>query len=193
MSLDKVIHEIKGRGEREASATIGEAQKKREAILAEARASSGIELEAKKKDAVRISERAKTQESSNAELEGKRMLLLAKKELFDEVYKDVLSSLLRMPPEKNQKILSTLLSKIPPSFKGGYISYNKKDADILKKLAGGYEFLEAIDCMGGFVIENRERTMIEDYRYEVLLASVWENSAKPVAKILFANEPDAEL
>ena len=42
-----------------------------------------------------------------------------------------------------------------------------------------------IDCLGGVVIENKDGTEVLDFRYDMILKNVNEQSLKQVSNILF--------
>jgi V/A-type H+-transporting ATPase subunit E len=185
MDLDKVIQDIIDRGEKEATAIRNEAIKKKEEIMADAKKGVAETINNKEKAANAIVQRTRNQEILNAELEGKKLALVAQKELLEEVRNETLKRISKLPQETNIKLLTALLSKTPPEFKGGYIYYNKKDSETIRKLSKNFEFGGNIECAGGFVVENKERTVREDYRFETILDEVWEKSLKDVAELLF--------
>jgi V/A-type H+-transporting ATPase subunit E len=47
------------------------------------------------------------------------------------------------------------------------------------------EFAGEIDCIGGIVIENKDGTEVLDFRYDMILKDVNEQSLKQISNILF--------
>lgn len=185
MDLDKVIQDILDRGEKEASAIRGEAIKQKEEIIADAKKNAEKSILDRENTVQAIIQRTRTHELLSAELEGKKLALVAQKELLEEVRNETLKRISELSRDKNTKILTALLSNVPSEFKGGYIYYNKKDSEIMKKLSKDFDFGGNIECAGGFMVENKERIIREDYRFEIILSEVWEKSLKNVAESLF--------
>jgi len=53
----------------------------------------------------------KQQEQSSANLEVKKLILNARKEILDEVYESAKDSISKLPAEKNQIILKSIIEK----------------------------------------------------------------------------------
>ncbi len=182
MGLDAIVEEIKAKGREEANRISSETDKEVSKIIAEAQASAAklkaVRIEAVKKEI----DRMKQQELSSANLEVKKAILNARKEILDEVYLAAQDSIAKLPPEKNQKILKSIIEK---NENGNSKIYTRnKDAPVVRKLTK-LKPGEEIDCIGGVVIENADGTEVLDFRYDMILKNVNEQSLKQVSDILF--------
>ncbi len=182
MGLDAIVGEIKARGKEEADRISSETQKEVSKIIAEAQASAA-KLKAAREEAVKKEiDRMRQQELSSANLEVKKAILNARKEILDEVYETARDSITKLPDDKNQKILKSIIEK---NETGNSKIYSKnKDVPTVKKLTK-LQLAGEIDCIGGIVIENADGTEVLDFRYDMILKNVNEQSLKQVSDILF--------
>lgn len=182
MGLDAIIEEIKAKGRAEADKISGETSQEVSKIIADARASAA-KIKAAREEAVKKEiDRMRQQELSSANLEVKKLILNARKEILDEVYDSAKDSISRLPDEKNQLILKSILEKNESG--NSKIFSSGKDMSIVKKMTK-LDFAGEIDCLGGVVIENKDGTEVLDFRYDMILKNVNEQSLKQVSNILF--------
>lgn len=182
MGLDAIIEEIKAKGRAEADKIGGETSQEVSKIIADAQASAA-KIKAAREEAVKKEiDRLKQQEQSSANLEVKKLILNARKEVLDEVYESAKDSISRLPAEKNQLILKSIIEK---NESGNSKIFSKdKDKTTVKKITK-LDFAGEIDCLGGVVIENKDGTEVLDFRYDMILKNVNEHSLKQVSNILF--------
>lgn len=182
MGLERVVEEILSRGRGEADeirhATIAE----REKILHEARAEGAQLLERRERQGKEAAERVRVQALARAELESKKIVLSAQKELLDEVYAKVLDRLERM--EESRDWLRALLQTNAAEWRNGKAFSSARDADTVRSIVGA-NFGGTIDCVGGVVIESADGSHRTDLRFETLLAVVWRDSIREVAEVLW--------
>jgi V/A-type H+-transporting ATPase subunit E len=112
----------------------------------------------------------------------KRALLNSRKEVLDEVYEKSKESLIKLPPEKNQNILKNILDQTGST--SARIYSNAKDKELVKKFTK-LKHAGEIECIGGVILENESGTESLDFRYEMILKNVSEQSLKQVSDILF--------
>ncbi len=182
MGLDAIVEEIKAKGRAEADRISRETDKEVSRILADAQSQAArirsIRQDAAKKDI----ERLRLQELSSANLEVKRAMLNARKELLDEVNEKAKDGIINLPADKNQKLLRSIIEKNQTN--NSRISSNKKDEPAVRKLTK-LTYSGDINCIGGVIIENENGTEYMDLRYETMLKKVSERSLKQVSDILF--------
>ncbi len=182
MGLDAIIEEIKAKGRAEADKISEETSSEVSKIIAEAEANDAV-LKAAKEEAVRKEiDRLRQQEVSSANLEVKKAILNARKEILDEVYENAKESVKKLPAEKNQKLLKSIIEKNENN--NAKIYSKAKDKPVVKKLTK-LEYAGEIDCIGGVVIENADGTEVMDFKYDTILRNVSEQSLKQVSDILF--------
>ncbi|MCE8423672.1 MAG: V-type ATP synthase subunit E [Candidatus Methanoperedens sp.] len=182
MGLDKIVQEIKAKGKAEAERIDGEAYKESSQIISDSHIQAE-KIKAVKEEAARKEiERLRQQELSSANLEVKRSILNARKEVLDEVAEMAKDAVKELPADKNRKLLELIVEKNQEN--NSKIYSNEKDMAVVKKLTK-LEFAGKIDFIGGVVIENADGTEYLDFKYETILKNVSEQSLKQVSDILF--------
>jgi V/A-type H+-transporting ATPase subunit E len=190
MGLDAIVEEIKAKGRAEVDKIGKETDLEISKIIADAQANAA-KIKAAKQEAVKKEiDRLMQQELSSANLEVKKAILNARKEILDEVYENAKDEVRKLPPEKNQKILKSIIEK--NDIKNGRIYSKKQETQTVKKLTK-LEFAGEIDCIGGVVIENADGTEVLDFKYDTILKNVSEQSLKQVSDILFGGDKEWEL
>lgn len=182
MGLETVVNDVMDAAQAEVSKMDSEADAEVSLILEEARQNAkrimGERL-AKAEDDIK---KIRQQELSSANLEVKRTLLNARKELLDKVYVQSVDAISNLSPEKNEEILKALISKYEAN--GAKIYSNTRSEKLVKKLSS-LEYAGNIDCIGGVIIENEDGTVKLDYTYDVILKSVNEQLLKKTSDTLF--------
>src|SRR5438046_1777355 len=146
MGLETVIEDVLAQGRSEAEeihrATVAE----RERILRDARAEGAKLLAQREQEGRQAAERLRVQALARAELESKKIVLSAQKELLDEVYAKVLDRLGRM--EESRDWLAALLRANTEEWRKGKVYSNARDAETVRSIVGA-NFAGTIDCVGG--------------------------------------------
>lgn len=182
MGLNAIVEEIRAKGRAEADKISGDTSLEASKIIADAEVAAA-KLKAAKEEAVRKEiDRLRQQEMSSANLEVKKLVLNARKEILDEVHENAKESLQKLPAEKHQKLLKSIIEGNENS--NAKIYSRGKDKAVVKKLTK-LEYAGDIDCIGGVVIENADGTEVLDFKYDTILKNVSEQSLKQVSDILF--------
>ena len=180
MGLETVKEEILRSAKEQSNSLAAEARKEANRIMKE----SEIKIEEikEKNDAQtkRVMDAIKRQELAVAELENKKMLLEAKKQLIDNVFADATKKLENLEDKKREACIKRLLEKAKNDIEIADVYCNKKDSKFLKEFK-----LEATHIIGGLLAENKEKTIRVDYSFETLLQSIKENELQNISKILF--------
>lgn len=182
MGLESVVEDVLGRGRSEVEEIRRAAFAERDRILQNAGAEGAKLLEIREQEARQAAERLRVQALARAELESKKIVLSAEKELLDDVYAKVLKRLAVL--EDGGTILQSLLKAHAGDWRTGKVYCNEKDAHAVRSVVGT-SFGGRIDCVGGIVIESDDGTHRIDLRYETLLADVWRDSIREVAEVLW--------
>lgn len=127
-------------------------------------------------------DKMQNQAISSANLEVKRTMLNARKELLEKVYSKTVDSIASLPPSKNEELLKAIIDQ---NQENGTKIYSSKDSEELVKKLSALEYAGNIDCIGGVVIENDDGTVRLDYTYDTILKDVNERSLKQISDILF--------
>lgn len=182
MGLEPTIQTILDEGKAEASRILEAARAERERMLREVR-ERGEALRAEREAAAReAGARRRVQELARAELEAKKALLQAQKEVLDEVRRRALQALGKF--EGNEKVLRALIGAHAEDLRDAKVYCNARDAPLVRGLLPK-AFGGTIDCVGGLVIESGDGSRRLDLRYETLLEESWEAWVKEVADVLW--------
>ena len=185
MSLEEVAGKVTEKGKRESNRIIKEAGQEALQILNKAEEEAkAIMTEARDKAEKQI-KLMREQEMSSAEVEGRRNTLKAEKDVLDIVRQKTFEALKAAPTPKREEIIGGLVKQASTIIPEGYVYANAQDAPSVKRLASKYQYSGDIDCAGGLVIENSDRTQKLDLRYETLLEDLWQEKIGEVADILF--------
>ncbi|OGS42543.1 MAG: hypothetical protein A3K67_07685 [Euryarchaeota archaeon RBG_16_62_10] len=184
MSLNKVVDDILRRGEekRQEIIRLGEKDRDEQVHLAEKR----IEESRKKAEqrAQATVAQLEQQEVSSAELESKKALLAAQREVMERLREEVLGELARYPSDKRKRLYSKLASQAKKEIGDCYV-YSNKDDKALLQLPSGMTNGGTVECRGGLVFESKDRSVRLDFRFESLLDDVWNKKMREIYSRLF--------
>ncbi|MEI7826437.1 MAG: V-type ATP synthase subunit E family protein [Euryarchaeota archaeon] len=180
MGLEVVVKDVLARGEAEATRIKQEGMDEANAIIAGAENTARQLLDEKSEQAVELIERRRNREISSANLEVKRAILNAKKELLDKVYDEAVGVLASLPESERETIIKKLLESQTESTR---VFSNTNDESLVKRISR-LEYGGTIPCSGGIMLENEDGTVIHDLTFDTLLKSVREKSLKQLREIL---------
>ena len=191
MGLEVVVDEIKAKGDREAARIKSEAAANAKTIVDEAtKRAEDIRLAAEA-DADLQAERIMIREVAAANLEVKRDLLNAQKELLDKVYSEAAAEIADLPADVHAKAVRSLLKDAAKQIKEGNVFANERDAEAVKaalselKTLSGFTFGGITDIDGGVVVQSTDGQLTLDFSYQTYMGEVWESSLKDASEILF--------
>ena len=180
MGLETVKEEIIGNARKQEEALLAEARQKAAEIIKDAEREIETFREKSEAEAKRLMEITKKQELASAELEGKKMLLEAKKQLIGMVFAGVQKKIDALDSKKMAAYMDNLLEKAKNDIEVAKVYCSKKDAKLLKGID-----MEAKDMIGGIIAENKDGTIRVDYSFESILQSVKDSELQGISKILF--------
>src|SRR6267143_416274 len=180
MGLETVIEDVLSRGRSDAEEIRRATMAERERILQDARAEGAKLLAQREQEAKLAVERARVQALARAELESKKIVLSAQKELLDAVYAAVLDKLSHLA--EREGMVRSLLQAHEEEWRNGKVYCNARDADAVRSIVGK-NFGGPIECVGGVVIDSADGSRRIDLRFETILADVWRDSIKEVAEV----------
>jgi len=134
MGLETVIEDVLARGRSEAEEIRRATAAERERILQDARAEGAKLLAQRDQQAKGAAERARIQALARAELESKKIVLSAQKELLDQVYAAVLDKLARLA--ESEGLVQSLLRAHEEEWRNGKVYCNARDADRVRLIVG---------------------------------------------------------
>lgn len=182
MGLEKVIENIQKEGKEKIRSILQDAEKQAAQIIQTKQKNIDDTAQKKRTELEKQITLLKTQEESSVDIEVKKIRLNAEKDILTQTYQECLSALSGLPHEK---ILSSLLTKTKTELpEAAFVYSNTRDKHLIQSLTkipyGG-----SIDTLGGIIVENKEKNLKLDYRYETIAERVWEHSLKEIAKKLF--------
>lgn len=179
MSLDKVIEEILRRGKEREREIIQTGEKERDEFLLQTDKKILEEsAKAKKKNAAAVAQ-MEQQELSSAELESKKILLAAQMISMEELRQQVLEELGEYPADRRKRLYAKLVAKAKKEF-GECIVYSNKTDRALLQLPSGMSAGPSIDCLGGLVFENKDKSIRLDFRFESMVEEVWNRNIREI-------------
>jgi V/A-type H+/Na+-transporting ATPase subunit E len=182
MGLEKVIENIQKEGKEKIHSILQDAEKQAAEILQARQKNIDQTAQKKRTELEKQITLLTTQEESSVEIEVKKIRLNAEKDLLDQTYQECLRALSDLPHEKT---LSFLLKKAATELPdAAFIYSNKRDEPLIHSLTK-IPYAGTIDALGGIIVENKEKTLKLDLRYETIAEQLWEHSLKEIAKKLF--------
>ncbi|MCJ2555226.1 MAG: hypothetical protein LN410_03390, partial [Candidatus Thermoplasmatota archaeon] len=182
MSLEQMIEEIRQQGQREFDEILEAARQERERMLSEVQAKGEEFRNERLRQAEEQGARERVREMARAELEARKALLQAQKEVLDEV-RDAARDRLRALDD-DERLLKSLVEQNQGDLEGGLVRCNERDVKTLRRLTGN-EVLGDLDILGGFVIESQAGDRRIDLTFDTFLDGLWERAVRDVADILW--------
>jgi V/A-type H+-transporting ATPase subunit E len=182
MSLERMIEEIRQQGQHESEEILKAARQERERMLAEVQEKGeGLRAE-RSRQAEDQGAREEIREMARAELEARKALLQAQKEILDEV-RDAAKSRLREMSDSD-RFLEELVEQNRGDLEGALVRCNARDVKTLQRLTGA-DVRGDLDAIGGFVIESPSGDRRIDLTYDTFLDGLWEEAVRDVADTLW--------
>jgi V/A-type H+-transporting ATPase subunit E len=184
MALDEVINNILASAQTKSEEMVREAENERSTILHQVDEKASAKRLVQEKELGTAIERLKQQEISSAELEAKRTILNAKKEVLDRSFQTALDSLRNMDDSNRKRMYQKILDSGKAVISAPKVYCPMGDARLINGMAGLGK-VEETDMEAGLILEDATGKVRLDYRFRVLLTSVWDKELKNVSVILF--------
>lgn len=182
MGLEKVIENIQKEGKEKIHSILQDAENQAAQILQTKQKDIDGTAQKKRTELEKQITLLKTQEESSVEIEVKKIRLNAEKDILNQTYQECLNALSDLPHEK---ILSFLFKKAKTELpEAAFVYSNTRDKPLIHSLTT-IPYSGTIDTLGGIIVENKEKNLKLDYRYETIAEQIWEQSLKEIAKKLF--------
>lgn len=181
MGLEKVIERIEEEGAEKITGILQDAEQQATEILRTAQKTRDAMSLKRTHESEKQIETWRMQERSRMEIEAKKIRLNAEKDILNQTYQECLAALQSLPHEK---ILSFLLKKAKEEMPEAAVLYsNRRDEGLVRSLSR-LTYEGNVECLGGIVVENKDKTLKVDYQYETIAASVWDHYLKEIAEQL---------
>jgi V/A-type H+-transporting ATPase subunit E len=184
MGLEKLVEDILLKGDERAQEIIRQGETERDEQVRAADEQIGQAREkAEKRTEAQIAQ-MEQHELSSAELESRKTLLAAQREVMEDLKERSLAELANYPEDRRLKLYNSLFAKAKGILGECIVHSNKADGALLRPPAGIVKGSE-IDCAGGLVFESKDGSVRLDYRFETLLEEVWNKKMNEIYSQLF--------
>ena len=179
-----MVEEILRKGDERAQEIIrqGETERQQQIDLADGEISANRE-KAEKRLEMQMAQ-MEQHELSSAELESRKMLLAAQREVLEDLRERILVELSRFPQDKRTAVYSRLFAKARDVLGECFVYSSRADAETLRPPAGITK-AGVIECSGGLVFESKDRSVRLDCRFETLLDELWNKKMNEIYTQLF--------
>ena len=186
MTLETLAKDIAKSAEAEASAMVKAANEEAKAILAEATSKSdAIRSEASTRTEREASQIAREVVAS-ARQANQKEILVARRKVLDETLQSASDTLGSPKLSGRASLLKSLMAKADKIGGDDYsIRPVEVDRKALSELSGKRKVGDAIDGLGGFVLESPDGSVSYDMRFDTLLESSWNDQLAEINSILF--------
>jgi len=181
MGLEAVKEEVIRTAKTQEESMIAEGRKETIRLMNEAEEKVARLKEKSDLETKRAMDLIKKQEFASAELENKKMLLEAKKQLIDKVFNEVQKKVEKLDSKKRGEYIHKLMEKAKNDIEVENIYCNKNDIKFLKDFNA-----KTVDIMGGLIAENKDETVRVDYSFDTILENIKENELQSINKVLFS-------
>lgn len=180
MGLETVKEEILNSAKEKANSIISDAKREASRLAKEAENKSEEIKEKSETETKKILDKIKRQELAYAEMENKKMMLDAKKQIMESVFSEARKKIETLDDKKREEYIKKLLEKAKKEIEAAYLYCSKKDSKFLK----GFN-IENAEIIGGLMAENKEKKIRVDYSFETLLEGIKDTELQNINKVLF--------
>lgn len=182
MALDKVVADILESAQKDAQTYLKSADEEKSSILKAADESIAVKGKERDKELQDALRRLRQQEISSAELEAKRIVLNAKKEMLDKSFQATLKELKALDKDTKSELYGKIIADSKKSISNPKVYCPRGD---MLLLLGKAEKVVEIEMEPGLILESQSGDIRLDYRFKSLLESVWEKELKNISTVLF--------
>lgn len=188
MTLENVMAEIISEAEKKRAEIIDQAKHESKKILEEATKKSEERKKHLDEATKKMLAETKRMELSTTNIRLHKMYLEAKKAVLDEIYNQLVEKINKLETSNRKGLLQKLVDKAKRELPDAKFIYcNGRDKTIVSGMKD-MKFNGTINCLGGVIVENGDRTIRVNYTFDVLLQNVKEVYLNEVAKKVFEEE-----
>ena len=183
MALDKVVEEILESARKEADGLVQAAEKERQSVLQQAEESIAGKKAAQKKQTEEAIRRLRQQEISSAELEAKRVVINARKEMLDKTFNEVVATLSNLKEADKARLYRAIIAEGRKALPNPRVYCPRGEARLVP--AESVDKIVEADIPAGLILESADGQVRMDFTFKTILESIWEKELKSVSAILF--------
>ena len=189
MGLEHIVERIVAESQAEERSIISGAEAERQKMLSEA---------GKKRDEIlagyrrRMEEaliQLKQREAARTEVEVKKRLLEVRKEILDDARTAVLEHFGALSEDARRRYYSAMLKQVVAELPSGAIRCRKDEERFFSGIPN-FTIGENIECIGGFLAESNDGSVVLDMRFDDIVREIWERNAGEISRTIF---PEGEI
>ncbi len=185
MTLETLAKDISKSAKAEADAMIAEAKKEADAVVAEATEKAAtIRSEAASRTEREAAQLAREVVAS-ARQANQKEILVARRKVLDETLGTTRAQLSSPKMKGRASLLKSLMAKADEIGSDYSVRPVEMDRKALSELAGKRPMGDAVDGLGGFVLEATDGSVSYDMRFDTLLEKSWKEELSATTAILF--------
>lgn len=184
MGLERIVERIVSESEAKEKQIISKAEAERQRMLEEAGKKRDEILARYRQLIEENTAQVQQRETARTAVEVKKRLLQARKEILDETQKAVLDHFRSIPEDIGRKYYSAMLKQAVRELHSGIIRCRKGDERLFSGIPN-FSVGENIDCIGGFLAESRDGSVIVDMRFDDIIREIWERNAGEIFSRIF--------
>ncbi len=186
MTLKKVLDGILSQAHEEEKRIVSQAQQEASSLEKEARKKAD-KLHAKtKKKTLEFAQEFDRKEISATEILIKKKSMKFKRDVVRDIMEKTFDKIKKMPKKQKEKVLENTvkigLNELPDA---KFFYSNKEDKKFVMKAFPELSFSGEIECLGGVILENADKTIRVDQTFEIILERIKEENFNELAKNLF--------
>ena len=189
MGLEKIVERIVVESQAEEKRIISEAEAERQKMLGEAGKKRDEILADYRKRMEEAVVQLKQREAARTEVEVKKRFLEIRKEILDDAYRTVLEHFSALPEDTRRKYYSAMLKQVVAELPSGVIRCGKGEERFFSGIPN-FTVGENIDCIGGFLAESTDGSVVLDMRFDDIVREIWERNAGEISRTIF---PEGEI
>ena len=186
MTLEDVIADVRRDGERQAADIVKAGSEDCIKIVHQAESWSASTLEREMARAEADAVRLKETELAAAETEGTKLVMEARRKLFEAVKAGALARMAQMPRDRKERMLASLVSRALREIPGARLRCTRSEEAIVKAISKGASILADLDGAGGIVAESADGKVRLTMTYDAILDEAWSKGLAKVARELEA-------
>ena len=185
MTLETLAKDISKSAKAEADAMIAEAKKEADAVVAEATEKAAtIRSEAASRTEREAAQLAREVVAS-ARQANQKEILVARRKVLDETLGTTRAQLSSPKMKGRASLLKSLMAKADEIGSDYSVRPVEMDRKALSEFAGKRAMGDAVDGLGGFVLEATDGSVSYDMRFDTLLEKSWKDELSATTAILF--------
>jgi len=189
MGLEDIVERIVAESEAEEKRIISEAEAERQKILSEA-GKKREEILARYRQLIEENTaQLQQREAARTEVEVKKLFLRVRKEILDYAHSAVLEHFSALSDDTRRKYYSAMTKKVLAELSAGIIHCRAGEERFFSGIPG-ITVGEPIECIGGFLAESTDGSVVLDMRFDDIVSEIWDRNAGEISSIIF---PEGEI